>query len=299
MTTSTNFIESYAAYLKGIVPLTKHMKIVCDASNGPTGNILPVLFKDTPIEATLINTNIDPDFKAHGPNPLYKEAWGDAQKKIAETGASLGVIFDADGDRAVFIDEKGNHVQSLHIALLLMEQENPPFVTDELLYNIFRTLGKESIPSKVGSFFIKEAMRAHEASVGAEYSGHYYFKDFFYTDGGIITLLKVIKKLSDLNITLSEFVASKTHHIMSEGQARYDKPWETVLTTIIKEYPETTPAENRDGVTYFKGTEWINIRTSNTEPLIRISVGSDSEEKNKKIIGDILAFLTAQDLIVS
>ncbi len=297
METSSPYIQSYVAYLKTIVPLTKETTIVCDASNGPTGLILPELFKETPVQATIINADIDPNFKAHGPNPLFKEAWIDSQNKIMETGAALGVIFDADGDRAVFIDEKGNHVQALHIAMLLMEQEQPPFVTDELLYNIFRTLDIESIPSKVGSFFIKEALRANEASVGAEYSGHFYFKDFFYTDGGIITLLKVIKKLSDLNISLSEYVASKPQHIMTEGQARYEMPWPEVLDVIRKEFPHEIPAEERDGLTYFTPTRWINIRTSNTEPLIRISVGSSSEETNKNIIGDIISFLTAKNLV--
>ncbi len=293
-----DYIQHYADFLKKLVPLSKPVTIVSDASNGPAGLVVRKIFEGSPHTLVSMNETIDPEFGAHGPNPLSPKAWQEAGATVKKNDAALGVIFDADADRAVFIDNKGEHVPGYYIALLLMKNSEPPFVADELLYNVFRAYNVPNIiPSNVGSLFVKKTMREHNASFGGENSGHFYFKDFFFCDSGIVTLLKVLKKLEELEITLSEFVASSPHHIVEDTQVSFTESWPNILKIIEEKFEYTAKPEIRDGITYFSENEWLNVRPSNTEPILRITVGSASEKRNKEMTDHIAQFLQKMDLI--
>jgi phosphomannomutase len=293
-----DYVQRYADFLNTLVPLEKPVTIVSDASNGPAGMVIKKIFDSSPHKVIQMNDTIDPDFSAHGPNPLSPKAWEEAGDMVKKHNAALGVIFDADADRAVFIDDNGRHVPGYYIALLLMKESEPPFVADELLYNVFRSCHVPDIyPSNVGSLFVKKTMREHNASFGGENSGHFYFRDFFFCDSGIVTLLKVLQKLEQFETTFSEFIATQPLHIVQDTQVSFSKSWPDIMSIIAEKYEHAAKPEIRDGITYFHHNEWVNVRPSNTEPILRITVGSVSSDRNKEMTDNMIKFLQKNGLI--
>ena len=289
-------LKSYSEFLKNKLELKKPIKIVFDASNGATGKILRETFENYPkIEAIFINNEADPDFSAHGPNPLEPGAGINLEKKTKETEADLGVVFDADGDRAFFADNSGELLSSYLISLLLFKNQKPPFVVEEIVFQTLRVIGDISldnlIVTKVGSLYIKEAMRKRGASVGAEYSGHYYFKDFFYTDSGILTAIKIINTLSVSDFTLKNFKESLPNHKIVTGTIPVKTSgWPKIKKEIKMSLEKETNIhlDERDGITVEFSDSWLNIRPSNTEPLARLMAGAPTQEQAEFLLKKII-----------
>lgn len=184
-----DYFKLYAGFLEKSFSLEKKLKVIADCSNGTSGLALKELGAIPNLELILINDNPDPEFPAHGPNPLKEGSTKQLAEKVVKQGADFGAAFDADGDRAFFIDEKGEILSSFMIAVLLFKHRRAPFVTDELVYKSLEHLGVfkngEVLRSKIGTFNVKSLLREKGASTAAEYSGHYYFDDFFKNDSGI------------------------------------------------------------------------------------------------------------------
>ena len=298
-----NYRNSYIEYLKSFLKLDRNLKVVFDASNGPAGEIVKDVIREsvkdsgeTKITAYHINTDIDPDFKAHGPNPLVTGASEQCRQKILEHQANLGVIFDADGDRAVFLDNLGLPLDSYLVLVLLAETTTGPYVVDEIVYNSLLQLKKipekQLIPSKVGSYFMKEKMRTHKASIGVELSGHYYFKDFFNSDSGIIAALKVIEAISSSTVNINELLVPfwSLRLVLDEVRLTPDLSWaliESKLRTNIDKSYANCKIANRDGITIINDNEWLNIRQSNTEPLLRITAGGENTKRINALIENV------------
>ncbi len=285
-----NYTDRYIGYLKKFVRSEKPFKVVFDASNGPAGKIIHgVLKDDSKITFELINDDIDPDFTAHGPNPLAPGASKQCAQKVIATRADLGVIFDADGDRAIFLNNSGVIMEPYLILAILSKTTPGPYVVDEIIYNCLNQMKLISsdllIQSKVGSYFIKEKIREHNAQLGIELSGHYYFKDFFNSDSGIVAALKVIEALS----RSTDNQISQINHpklILDELIVTNDLPWASIEADLSKKFKETHNIRKLDGITVVGKNEWLNIRKSNTEPLLRIT-GGGRELEAKKLIVDV------------
>lgn len=280
--------KKYSNFLKNFINITSPITVVLDASNGPSGLIVKDLFKDININAIVMNDNIDPDFSAHGPNPLVQGACADCASMIIKEKACGGVVFDADGDRAIFLDEKGFMLPAHIVAMILFSGSKPPYVVDELVYQSLRMCNlipvEYLLPTRVGSYFLKEEIVLHKASVGAEYSGHYYFSDFFNADSGILAAIKVLNYLSKSNKPLSKIVEGMGENLIFSAEVASCE-----IEQSLKFYkdledrfkPQTKAVEKRDGVTFLYENFWLNVRLSNTEPLVRITGGGSLDEVEK------------------
>jgi len=287
------YLETYAKFLKKHIKVSRSLRVVCDASDGVSGIVLKEVFKNHPkTKLVLINGKPNGKFPAHGPNPLASGALDQCTKQVLKEGADLGAVFDADGDRIFFIDEKGIPLPSFKTAAILFLNSAPPFVADELIYQslkLMKAVPKRTLfPSKVGSYFVKEKMKKTKANIAAEYSGHFYLKDFFGADSGLMTLIKMSNLLSKSDDTLSQHVNQlPAFSIIVENKPLKDdflvfknKLKEKSLKGVVK-------MEERDGLSLIFPDSFLNIRASNTEPLLRITCGSVSEKVGKDLIKKI------------
>lgn len=283
-----NYLKIYSQFLNKYLKVARPLKIVCDASNGSAGPVLKETFKNhQKIKLILINQKPNGNFPAHGPNPLVQGAMEEAAKRVLKEKADLGAVFDADADRIFFIDDKGQMLPSYLTSIVLFKASRPPFVADELVYQSLRLLKifsrKDLLPSKVGSYYLKTAMQKYKANVSAEYSGHFYFKDFFYADSGMLALIKMCNFISQ-NGLLSEFLKSlpvfsiQAIEIKNADFKIYEREAKKIAT--IKK----TKIERRDGISLVFKDGFLNLRASNTEPLIRLTAGA----RNKADCLDLL-----------
>lgn len=281
------YTDRYINFLKTHIEVKKPLTIVFDASNGPAGMIVKNLYADTSIKSITINDSIDPDFSAHGPNPLLDGATDSCSKTIKENNADVGIIFDADGDRAIFIDDEGIVLPAYMVGILLGRELNPPYVADELVFESLRMLGifkdEDLLPSRIGSFFVKENLRENKASFALEYSGHYYFKDFFNADSGIFAAIKVVNVLSKMEGKLSDLRKKYLFHEITTTEIKTEgKDMQEIYKRIEKTFtPQALKVEKIDGLTFIFDNFWINVRSSNTEPIMRIVSGGTKDAQSK------------------
>ncbi len=276
---SSNYKAEYVAFLKKFLDIKKPLKVVFDSGCGPAGMIVKEVFAHSDMEMTLINDTVDPDFKARAPNPLLPGAKDACADAVAKHEADLGVMFDADADRAMFVNKRGELVPAFVITALLAKTFTPPFVVDELVYESLKFLdalpADDLVPSRIGAYFIKKLVKEGSYTFGAEYSGHYYFKDFFGLDSGIFTAISVINALSASEKTLEEVQAEfGDHEIVTTEISTEGKDMPKLLASLESKYtPTAKNIEHRDGVTFVFEDFWANIRSSNTEPILRIVAG--------------------------
>ena len=207
-----NYLKRYVDFLEKYLSIDTPIKAVFDCSNGTTGMILKeILNRENKLDAHLINDNPDGTFPAHDPGPLVEGAMDDLMETVPKQGADVGAIFDPDGDRVFFVDEKGERIDPREMFSLLAPAYKPPYVVNV-------ALGKkptewimpdtEIIEAKTGHYFMKEIMREKNVEFGIEHSGHYYFKDFFFADSSMIPALIMLSEVSRLKKegkTLSEW----------------------------------------------------------------------------------------------
>jgi len=296
------YLTSYSNFLKKHLKVSRSLKVVCDSSNGTTGFVLKKVFEKNPnIKLILINDKPDGNFPAHGPNPLSPGALDQTVEKVLKEKADFGAIFDADGDRVFFIDDKGQLLSSFISAIFLFKNSKPPFVADETSYQalkIIRAFSKKNLrPSKVGYPFIRSKMKESKASAAVEYSGHFYFKEFFGADSGIFAFIKMLNFISKSRTCLSQFVRKQPNLFVELEQIEIESElnyWEN----RVKDYflKHNFKIENRDGITAVSLWQFINIRASNTEPLLRLTCGSKLKTDCKKAVADLKKILKLKNI---
>ncbi len=300
------YIKTYADFLKKNLNPQKKLRVVFDCSNGTAGLILKKLIKAkssrlrrgspkaAKLKANLINDVPDGNFPAHGPNPLKKSALNDLQSTIKKYKADLGIIFDADGDRVFFADNKGRFINPDAIARLLIWHLKPKkVIIDARTGWHVKQLTADNlqlITSRVGHFFIKKLMRKTNADFAAEYSGHYYFKKFFFADSGILAAIEIINAISKLPYSSADFInLLPQYYRSSEINFKIKNLRESIKK--IENYFKSQNTKYKilntnylDGLTMEftspAGEWWFNLRPSNTEPLLRLNI----EAENKKLL---------------
>jgi phosphomannomutase len=301
------FIKIYADFLKRSVQIERPLKVIFDCSNGATGMIINRIFQNNRklknlLTYKLINQNPDGNFPAHGPDPLKRFAIRDLRLAVIKRKADLGVIFDADGDRAFFIDNRGRLVDPDAIGRLLIWQINPKKVVIDVrtgwLIKKFKIQNSKFkiIQSKVGHYFIKKLMRKIKADLGIERSGHYYFAPLYYDDG-IRAAIHVINAVSRLPYTLADFAdllpkyyRSGEINIKMQNSKIKMKNYNLKFKNLFKEIKKKLKAISYklkainylDGLTMEFDNLWFNIRPSNTEPVIRLNIEAEDEKILKK-----------------
>src|SRR3989344_3245965 len=292
-----NYLDIYTSFLRYQIKLSKPLKAVFDASNGATGSILRKTFDGiTNLTPYYINNTVDSEFPAHGPNPSLDGATKQAEEKVLETKSDFGVVYDADGDRAIFIDNMGKTTPSYVIAALLYRHAEAPYIADETVYDALNYIGifknNEVLPSKVGFVYVREQMKKHGASVGAELSGHYSFKDFFYCDGAIFATIKIMNALEIIGSIQSFAKKLSTMELSTRNIETGNIEWTVLDRAIRNAFTISKPRiTTRDGLTLTLPEGWVNIRPSNSEPLVRVVAGAPKKSQSSALVEKIHAII--------
>lgn len=287
--TSVDYLAEWRKKVLSLVDIItlKDLKIVIDAGNGMAGKLVPFAFKGLPFKLTTMYMDLDGSFPNHVPNPLIEANTADLKKKILEIGADVGITFDGDADRMFLIDDKGRMVSGTITTALLARYFLTKHPGELILYNaicgrivpqIIEKFGGKSKRVRVGHSYIKTYMRETGAIFAGEHSGHYYYRDFFAAESGVLTALLVLSLLSTESKKLSELVDELDVYPAS-GEINFtvsDIP--AVVEKIKTGFPDAKSIDEVDGISVWYKSYWFNIRASKTEPLLRLNVEGDTEE---------------------
>ncbi|MCA9332271.1 phosphomannomutase/phosphoglucomutase [Candidatus Saccharibacteria bacterium] len=275
----------------------KPLKVVVDAGNGMAGKIFPELEPYVPFEVTEMYFELDGTFPNHIANPIEPENIKDLIERVKKEKADVGIAFDGDGDRAVLIDEQGNALSGTTMTAMLADYFLQKQSGTTILYNAtcgwivpetIESGGGKPIRTKVGHSFIKADMRTHDALFAGESSGHYYFRDNFMADSGLIAAVVGLGLISESGQSVSKIAQNyrKYYHIPETNFEVSDK--QAVIDKLSKEF-STKKQDMLDGLTVYTENSWFNVRPSNTEPILRLN----AEGKDKESLDSLVAKVTA------
>jgi phosphomannomutase len=288
-----NFIDT-----EGLRPL----KIVVDAGNGMAGKMLPPIFEKLPFEYVPMYFDLDGSFPNHPPNPIEPQNMEDLQKRVVAEGADFGVAFDGDADRCFVVTQKGETISGDILATLVAKNvlEKEPgaaivysAVCSKALPELVRREGGRPIRTKAGHSIIKPQMRKHDAAFGGEHSGHFYFRDNYFADSGIIAMLTVAELVGRQEDPLSELLVPIDPYLRSGEINSEVEDQDEVLKRVEEHYAERDNPEidHLDGLTVDYGDWWFNLRPSNTEPLLRLNVEASGRETMEKKRDELLELI--------
>ncbi|MFD0150267.1 phosphomannomutase/phosphoglucomutase [Streptomyces sp. NPDC055721] len=304
--TERETLDDYAAHLKGLVDLTgiRPLKVVVDAGNGMGGHTVPTVFEGLPLDTVPMYFELDGTFPNHEANPLDPKNIVDLQARVLAEGADLGLAFDGDADRCFVVDERGEPVSPSAITALVAARElakNPGgtiihnLITSWSVPEVVRENGGAPVRTRVGHSFIKEEMAKTGAIFGGEHSAHYYFKDFWNADTGMLAALHVLAALGGQEGTLSDLVSAYDRYA-SSGEINStvaDQAASTAKVRATYEGGDGVTLDELDGLTITTTDWWFNLRASNTEPLLRLNVEARDEATMTKIRDEVLALVRA------
>lgn len=279
----SDIIPEYTSHVLKFAKNIKKLKVVIDAGNGMAGYILPYILDKLPCDVTKLYFELNGDFPNRNPNPQEKNSLNKLSETVKQQNAGLGAAYDADCDRIVFADEKGQIIAP-DILLAILAQAIPTRKKETIVYELtcsktvpetIKNLNHTIAISKVGHTFVQQTMQKHKAILGGERSGHYFFRDNYFADSGDITLMLILSYLSKTNKKLSQITAQLK---------KYYDAQETIFTEnkqdIVKKIAQQFSGgkiTKLDGITIEFPDWWFNIRPSNTEPLVRVTVEANSQ----------------------
>lgn len=278
----------------------KKYKIIADTGNGMAGLIIPDLLKRIPCEFTHMYPELDGSFPNHEANPLKHETLKDLQAEVKKQNADVGVAFDGDSDRIGFVDERGEIVESdLFTALIAIEMlKHQP--GSKVLFDLRSSLavpeaikasGGIPIESRVGHSFIKASMRKESAIFAGEVSGHYYIKENYYIESPFIVLILLLKLMTETDKTLSELIKPlRKYHGTGELNFKVDDK-DAKIQKVREMFSDAKRIYELDGLSITYDEWWLNLRPSNTEPLLRLTIEAKTAEKRDEIKDKVLKIL--------
>ncbi|WP_226345176.1 phosphomannomutase/phosphoglucomutase [Agilicoccus flavus] len=304
----------YAAFLHSLVDLSgiRPLKVVVDAGNGMGGLSVPAVFDSLPLEVVPLYFELDGTFPNHEANPLEPENLRDLQAAVREHGADLGLAFDGDADRCFVVDERGEPVSPSVITALVAAREiakerdrgtRPSdvtivhnVITSHVVPEVVARSGARAVRTRVGHSFIKGEMARHGAVFGGEHSAHYYFRDFWFADTGMLAAMHVLAALGEADGTLSQLVAPYDRYVAS-GEINSTVASTAEATERVEAWAQDRDVslDRLDGLTVEAGTGawWFNLRPSNTEPLLRLNVEAADADTMARIRDEVLAVVRA------
>ena len=297
--------EDYAEHCLSFINTEglRPLKIVVDAGNGMAGKMLPPIFEKLPFEYVPMYFELDGSFPNHAPNPIEPENMEDLQERVVAEGADFGVAFDGDADRCFVVTEKGVTISGDILATLVAKNvlEKEPgaaiiysAVCSKALPELVRREGGRPIRTKAGHSIIKPEMRKHDAAFGGEHSGHFYFRDNYFADSGIIAMLTVAELVGRQEEPLSELLVPIDPYFRSGEINSEVEDQDAVMKRVEEEhYAERDDPEidHLDGLTVDYGDWWFNLRPSNTEPLLRFNVEASDRETMEKERDELLELI--------
>ena len=290
--------SAYVQHLLGYVDRAalKPLKIVANAGNGCAGPVIDQLEPHLPFKFIKVHHQPDSRFPNGIPNPLLPENRASTAEAVIEHKADFGLAWDGDFDRCFFFDEKGRFIEGYYLVGLLAEQllQSHPgskIIHDpRLTWNTIEQVqkaGGDPIQSKTGHAFIKERMRAENAIYGGEMSAHHYFRDFAYCDSGMIPWLLIAELISRSGLTMAQLVDQRIEAYPCSGEINFEvHDMQAALDRVLKHYRPLNPSEDRTDGLSLEFVDWrLNLRGSNTEPLLRLNVEArgDAQLVNAKV----------------
>jgi phosphomannomutase len=288
------FVEHVLTFVDpgAMAPLT----VVADAANGMAGLVLPALFDRLPVKLVGLYLELDGTFPNHPADPIRPENQEDLRRAVTEHGADVGLAFDGDADRVFLVDERAAGVSGSLVTALVAETllEREPgakiihnLITSWVVPEVIREMGGEPVKTRVGHSFIKKVMADTGAIFGGEHSGHYYFRDHYRADSGLIAALVVLERLSRAGIPLSELLQPYRRYEAS-GEINTEVEDQAGAIERVAAGFSDGRQERIDGLTIEYDDWWLNVRPSNTEPLLRLNVEARTaellEEKTQAVL---------------
>ena len=299
--TRVNILDDFAQHcLSFIDPAkVKPLKIAVDAGNGMAGETVPHVFKHLPCELVPLYFELDGSFPNHPASPIEPENMADLQAAVRKHHCDLGVAFDGDADRMFIVDEKGDLIDGSTVTALVALNTLKRHPGGKILYNLIcsRSVpeliaknGGVPVRSQVGHSLIKKTMREEDVVFGGEHSGHFYFRDNWYADSGMIALMQCLELFSEANKPVSEVIAPIDTRFRSGEINSTVKDIPKKLKEIQEHYQDAE-IDHLDGVTISFPDWWMNIRASNTEPLLRLNVEGDTKALMEQHRDEALALI--------
>jgi phosphomannomutase len=290
------YVERVLSFVEGSA--IKPLRVVIDAANGMAGAMLPRVLERLPVETIRCYFEPDGSFPNHEPNPLLPENREFIVRKTLDEGADLGVAFDGDADRCFFVDDRGEFVPGDFATALLAESILEKEAGAKIIYDVraswavpetIERAGGIPLVNRVGHAFIKHRMREDDAVFGGEVSGHYYFRDFSQADSGVVPFLLMLELISRKGAKLSEILAPYRERYFITGEL--NTPVDDVALAL-QEVKERFGGEGRvshlDGVSVDADDWHMNVRPSNTEPLLRLNLEARSRELMERKRDEVL-----------
>jgi phosphomannomutase len=305
--TSRDVLADYAAYLHSLVDLStvRPLKVVVDAGNGMGGHTVPVVLSGLPLVIVPLYFELDGTFPNHEANPLDPANLVDLQAAVREHSADLGLAFDGDADRVFVVDENGAPVSPSAITALVAVRELAKghgttiihnLITSRAVPEIVREHGGDPVRTRVGHSFIKEEMARTDAVFGGEHSAHYYFRDFWRADTGMLAAMHVLAALGGQGSPLSELAAAYSRYAAS-GEINSTVADAAARTADVRkafEGQDGVRVDELDGLTVeLPDGAWFNLRASNTEPLLRLNVEAPDTARMTELTEQVLGMVRA------
>jgi phosphomannomutase len=298
-------LEDYAAHLRSLVDLTsiRPLKVVVDAGNGMGGHTVPTVFAGLPLDVVPMYFELDGTFPNHEANPLDPANIVDLQKRVREESADLGIAFDGDADRCFVVDEQGDPVSPSAITALVASRELARnggrgtvihnLITSWSVPEVVKEEGGTPVRTRVGHSFIKAEMAKSGAIFGGEHSAHYYFKDFWNADTGMLAALHVLAALGGQEGSLSALVAQYDRYVGSGeiNSTVVDQRASLAAIRAAYENAQGITLDELDGLTVSSADWWFNVRPSNTEPLLRLNAEARDEATMTKVRDEVLGII--------
>jgi phosphomannomutase len=301
--TSQDLLSGYADHLKGLVPGLdgiRPLTVVVDAGNGMGGHTVPTVFAGLPLELTAMYFELDGSFPNHEANPIEPENTEDLRRAVVAARADLGLAFDGDADRCFVVDERGEVVSPSALTALIAERElaREPgstvihnLITSRSVPEVVREAGGTPVRTRVGHSFIKAEMARTGAVFGGEHSGHFYFRDFWNADSGMLAALHAVAALGGSDGPLSQLLARYDRYAAS-GEINSTVADAPAKLAQIKQRYAGAQLDELDGLTVDLGDgAWFNVRASNTEPLLRLNVEARDEATMARVRDEVLAVI--------
>jgi phosphomannomutase len=320
--TQRDVLADYAGFLRGLVDLSRSrpLRVSVDAGNGMGGLTVPVVLgtdsglPELPLTIDPMYFELDGTFPNHEANPLDPKNLVDLQERVRSHGADIGIAFDGDADRCFVVDEVGDPVSPSAITAMIARREIAREVaagrsasdvaivhnaiTSAAVPEIIAQDGARPVRTRVGHSYVKAVMSEHDAVFGGEHSAHYYFRDFWFADTGMLAAMHVLAALGETDAPLSEVMAPFERYVAS-GEINSTVTDAAAITQRVRDRwaTGTTTLDELDGLTITQPGDddepmwWINLRPSNTEPLLRLNVEAADEATMARVRDDVLTMI--------
>jgi len=289
----------YRTHLRRTLKKAPKLKIAVDTAHGAVGPHFDAVFGDLPVDFVRLCWAPDGNFPSHEPNPLRDENIVDIQEAMRKTGADLGAAFDGDGDRCMFLGPGGVRIGSDLITVLLARAELHRHPGAAIVYDLrssrvvpeeIRRAGGRPIRERVGHSFIKETMKKNDAVLGGELSGHYYFKEHYFADSGMMAFAKLLDLLGREGRSVSELL-KPLQRTFATGEINFKVADKAALMDDLKRTYNDGHQDALDGITIEYDDWWFNVRASNTEPYLRLNLEADTPALLEKKRTELYAIL--------